>query len=82
MGETQVGAGAGPLEGKAALVTGASSGLGRATAITLDRAGADVALVARSREGLENAEEDVSKIGRRALVLPADLAELPFHALG
>ncbi len=35
MGETQVGAGAGPLEGKAALVTGASSGLGRATAITL-----------------------------------------------
>jgi NAD(P)-dependent dehydrogenase (short-subunit alcohol dehydrogenase family) len=42
MGETQVGAGAGPLEGKAALVTGASSGLGRATAITLARAGADV----------------------------------------
>jgi hypothetical protein len=35
-----------------------------------------------SREGLENAEEDVPKIGRRALVLPADLAELPFHALG
>ena len=82
MGETQVGAGAGPLEGKAALVTGASSVLGSATAITLDRAGADVALVARSRERLENAEEEVPKIGRRPLVLPADLAELPFHALG
>ena len=74
MSETQVGTGAGPLEGKAALVTGASSGLGRATAIALARAGADVALVARSREDLEGTKEEVSRIGRRALVLPADLA--------
>ncbi len=62
------------LQGKAALVTGASSGLGRATAIALARTGADVALVARSREELESAEEEVSKIERRALVLPVDLA--------
>ncbi len=62
------------LEGKAALVTGASSGLGRATAIALARAGADVALVARSQKELESAREEISKIGRRALVLSVDLA--------
>jgi 3-oxoacyl-[acyl-carrier protein] reductase len=62
------------LEGRAALVTGASSGLGRATAIALACIGADVALAARSREDLESAKEEVSKIGRRALTLPVDLA--------
>ncbi len=64
----------GRLEGKAALVTGASSGLGRATAIALARAGADVALVARSKQELDSAKEEVSKIGCRALTLPVDLA--------
>jgi NAD(P)-dependent dehydrogenase (short-subunit alcohol dehydrogenase family) len=64
----------GSLEGKVALVTGASSGLGRATAIALARAGADVTLVARSQEELDSAKEEVSKIGRRALTLPVDLA--------
>jgi NAD(P)-dependent dehydrogenase (short-subunit alcohol dehydrogenase family) len=63
------------LEGKAALVTGASSGLGRATAIVLARAGADVALVARSAEELESAKEEVSKTGHWALTLATDLAK-------
>ena len=71
---SEAGTNTGRLEGKAALVTGASSGLGRATAIALARAGADVALVARSQQELESAQEEVSKIGRRSLVLPADLA--------
>ncbi len=62
------------LEGKTALVTGASSGLGRATAIALARAGADVALVARSVEELESARAEASETGRRALALPTDLA--------
>ena len=64
----------GRLEGKVALVTGASSGLGRATAIALARAGADVALVARSQQELDGAKEEVSKFGRRALTLSVDLA--------
>jgi 3-oxoacyl-[acyl-carrier protein] reductase len=64
----------GRLEGKAALVTGASSGLGRVTAIALARAGADVALVARSQQELDSAKEEILKFGRRALTLPVDLA--------
>jgi len=67
------GAGNGALSGKAALVTGASSGLGRATAIALAEAGANVALVARSAEELESAGQEISD-GGRALVLPTDLA--------
>ena len=63
-----------PLEGKSALVTGASSGLGRATAIALARAGADVALMARSQQELDSTKEEISKIGHRALTLPVDLA--------
>jgi NAD(P)-dependent dehydrogenase (short-subunit alcohol dehydrogenase family) len=63
------------LGGRAALVTGASSGLGKATAIALARTGADVALVARSAEELESSQEEVSKTGRRALTLPTDLAK-------
>jgi short-subunit dehydrogenase len=55
-----------------ALVTGASSGLGRATAIALARFGADVALVARSHEELDSTKKEISKIGRRALTLPVD----------
>ena len=62
------------LVGKTALVTGASSGLGRATAVALARAGADVALVARSADELEETGEEVSRTGRRALALPTDLA--------
>ena len=71
---SEPGSATGRLGGKAALVTGASSGLGRATAIALARAGADVALVARSQKELESAKEEISKIGYRALVLPVDLA--------
>ena len=65
----------GRVEGKATLVTGASSGLGRATAIALAGAGADVALVARSAEELQCAKEEVSKRDPRALSLPTDLAK-------
>jgi short-subunit dehydrogenase len=64
------------LESRAALVTGASSGLGRATAIALARAGADIAIVARSEQELESLREEVTEIGRQALALPIDLASV------
>src|SRR5215203_3176385 len=56
------------------MVTGASSGLGRATAVALARAGADVALLARSEEDLEEVAAEVESSGRHALALPVDLA--------
>ncbi|CAA9449404.1 MAG: 3-oxoacyl-[acyl-carrier protein] reductase [uncultured Rubrobacteraceae bacterium] len=67
-------AGNGVLQGRAALVTGASSGLGRATAIALAKAGAAVSLVARSAEELESAREEAPTTGGRTLALPMDLA--------
>jgi 2-deoxy-D-gluconate 3-dehydrogenase len=61
------------LDGRVALVTGASRGLGRAMALALAEAGADLALVARSREALEETASAVAALGRRALALPADV---------
>jgi NAD(P)-dependent dehydrogenase (short-subunit alcohol dehydrogenase family) len=65
----------GPLDGQVALVTGASSGLGRATAVALAQAGADVALLARGKHDLDQAAAEVEQAGRRALALVADLAD-------
>ena len=60
------------LTGKTVLVTGASSGIGRAMALAVAAAGAQVALVGRSRERLQ---EVADLIGPGALVLPGDLAQ-------
>jgi NAD(P)-dependent dehydrogenase (short-subunit alcohol dehydrogenase family) len=65
----------GPLAGQVALVTGASSGLGRATAVAMAQAGADVALLARGKQDLEQVAAEAGRAGGRALVLPADLAD-------
>ncbi len=56
------------LDGKAALVTGASRGIGRAIALALAEAGADVALAARNADDLESAAREIRALGRRALV--------------
>ena len=62
------------MSGKAALVTGAASGLGRATAIVLAKAGADLCLVDVNAEGLEETAVRVRALDRRAVVVTANLA--------
>lgn len=62
----------GALDGKAAWVTGAGSGIGRATAIVLAKAGARVALTGRRRDPLA---ETARMIGDGAFVAPADLTD-------
>lgn len=56
-------------------ITGASAGIGRATAIAFARRGWRVALIARGRAGLEGARRDVAAAGGTALVVPADVAD-------
>jgi NAD(P)-dependent dehydrogenase (short-subunit alcohol dehydrogenase family) len=62
------------LDGRAAIVTGASSGLGVAFATALAEAGADVALGARRTEKLEETARLVEAAGRRAIVVATDVA--------
>ena len=63
------------LTGSTALVTGASRGIGRAIAVGLARAGADVALSARDEALLREVQGEVEALGRRAVVLPADVTD-------
>jgi NAD(P)-dependent dehydrogenase (short-subunit alcohol dehydrogenase family) len=62
------------LAGRVAVVTGASRGLGRAIALALAEAGADVALAARAKRDLEDTGALVQRAGRRALVAPTNVA--------
>jgi 3-oxoacyl-[acyl-carrier protein] reductase len=62
--------------GRKALVTGASRGIGRATALLLAREGADVAINYASNEAAaRDVEQEVRATGRRALVLQADVGD-------
>jgi NAD(P)-dependent dehydrogenase (short-subunit alcohol dehydrogenase family) len=64
-----------PLENKLALVTGASRGIGAATAEALAAAGAHVILTARTVAGLEDVEERIHNAGGSATIAPLDLAD-------
>ncbi|HYZ15346.1 MAG TPA: SDR family NAD(P)-dependent oxidoreductase [Candidatus Acidoferrum sp.] len=63
------------LTGTTALVTGASSGIGEATALALATEGADVALAARRGDRLEALSKQIATMGVRALVLEADITD-------
>ena len=63
------------LAGRRAAVTGASGDIGRAIALALAAAGADVALLARRRERLEAVAAEVRRLGRRAAVIPVDVTD-------
>ena len=64
-----------PLQGRIALVTGASRGIGAATAKTLAAAGAHVVLTARTARALEAVEEEIHEAGGTATIAPMDLTE-------
>lgn len=64
-----------PERGQVVVITGASAGVGRATARAFAREGARLGLIARNREALEAARREAEAAGTRALVLPADVAD-------
>jgi NAD(P)-dependent dehydrogenase (short-subunit alcohol dehydrogenase family) len=66
---------AGLLDGRVAIVSGVGPGLGRSIALTLARAGADVALAARRPEPLAAVADLVEGAGRRAVVIPTDIGD-------
>jgi len=66
---------AGRLEGKVALVTGASSGIGEATALALAGEGAAVALGARRKDRLESLRERIESDGGRAVAIEVDITD-------
>lgn len=61
------------LDGKVAIVTGGGRGIGKAIALGLAQAGADVAVASRTMEDLEKVAEEIRKSGRKSLALKADL---------
>ena len=64
------------LSGQLALVTGAGRGIGKACAMSLASAGADVVLTARSLKQLENVQNEITSSGGKASVHVADLLKI------
>ena len=74
---------AAPLADSIALVTGASRGIGAATAVALARLGAHVVATARTQGGLEETDDAIRAVGGSATLLPLDLKEAaPVDAIG
>ena len=65
------------LEGKIALVTGGSKGIGRAIALAFAEHGADVAIAARGVQALEATRKEIEATGRRSVAVSADVCSDP-----
>ena len=63
------------LEGKVALVTGASRGLGRAIALALAAQGAHIIATARTQGGLEELDDEITRVGSDATLVPLDITD-------
>ena len=63
------------LRNKTILITGGSSGIGKATALRLAQHGVQIALVARNRDALEQVRSEIAQVGGAALVAPADVTD-------
>ncbi|MGB5017365.1 MAG: SDR family NAD(P)-dependent oxidoreductase, partial [Candidatus Nanopelagicales bacterium] len=63
------------LDGRKALVTGASRGIGAAIAVAYAQAGADVAISARDEAKLADVAQQIEAMGRTAIVVPADVLD-------
>src|SRR4051812_7411226 len=61
-------------EHQAIVITGASSGIGRATALELAKRGALLVLAARSKEDLVETADEIRKVGGRAYIVPCDVS--------
>jgi len=66
-----------PLKGAVAVITGASSGIGRAAAAAFARAGADLVLAARNEGALRSLAAELTPLGREVLVVPTDVTQRP-----
>ncbi len=64
-----------PRKAEVVVVTGASAGVGRATVRAFARRGAHIGLLARGRDGLEGAQQEVVQLGGKGLVLPTDVSD-------
>jgi NAD(P)-dependent dehydrogenase (short-subunit alcohol dehydrogenase family) len=62
------------IDGKVAIVTGAGRGIGKAVALTLAEAGADVTVIARTKEQIEQTAGEVRRLGRKALAIAMDVS--------
>jgi NAD(P)-dependent dehydrogenase (short-subunit alcohol dehydrogenase family) len=65
--------GSGKLQGKVAIVTGAGQGIGRGSALTFAREGADVVVFGRTSSKLESVSEEIRRLGARALPIAGDV---------
>jgi 2-deoxy-D-gluconate 3-dehydrogenase len=63
------------LDGRTALITGASRGIGQALAVALAEAGSDIVLIQRPGSKDTTTKDEVEKLGRKATIFYADLAE-------